>query len=62
MSKSLEFEEHVDQLWFQLEDNDYNAKEELLHRISDLISNIPGNYRAPDENTKITLRMFTRRC
>ena len=61
MNKSLEFED-VDTLWFQFEDDDHDAREELLHRIDDLISNIPGKYRAPEENTKITLRMFTRRC
>ncbi len=43
MSKSLEFEEHVDQVWFQLEDDNYDAREELLHRIAELISDIPVN-------------------
>ncbi len=62
MNQDVEFDEYVGTLRFQLEHEDLEAKDELLRKIDELISNIPGRFKAKDENTMVTLRMFTRRC
>ena len=62
MKHDVEFAELVEILWFQIGHDNREARRKMLREIDNLIENIPDEYKAPDENTLVTLRMFTKRC
>ena len=53
----------VNQRLFEIDSDDSaSEKDALMAEIRELLDNIPPDHKLEDENTKINLRIFTRRC
>ncbi len=62
MSQHVQIDDDVRTLWLQIEHDDADDRQALLDRIVYAIDHELNKYKLPGEGTKVTLRMFTKRC